>query len=47
MVESGSRLSSSDLTKIVSAAPQPLKVRDIKVLESSIDSAWLASDVKV
>jgi len=47
VVESGSRLSSSDLTKIVSAAPQPLKVRDIKVLESSIDSAWLASDVKV
>ncbi|MEG1798542.1 MAG: DNA-directed RNA polymerase subunit beta', partial [Synergistaceae bacterium] len=45
--KAGTRLTSSDLSRIVSCAPQPLMVRDVNVLEDSRDSAWFAADVIV
>lgn len=45
--KAGTRLASSDLSKIVSCAPQPIMVRDVNVLEDSRDSAWFAADVTV
>ncbi|NLV82605.1 MAG: DNA-directed RNA polymerase subunit beta' [Synergistaceae bacterium] len=47
VIEAGSRLTPSNLTKIVSIKPQPLLVRDINVLEGSKDAAWLAANVEI
>ena len=45
IVKAGTRLSSSDLAKIVSFPPQPLTLRDTNILDDSEDAAWFAEDV--
>ncbi len=47
IIKAGTSLTSSDLAKIVAMQPQPLIVRDSKALESSVNSAWFASDISV
>ncbi|MDY0282975.1 MAG: DNA-directed RNA polymerase subunit beta' [Synergistaceae bacterium] len=46
VIKAGTRLSASDLAKIVSMPPQPMLVRDTNVLDESEDAAWFAADVE-
>ena len=45
LIKAGTRLSATDLVKIVSLPPRPLLVRDTNILDESEDATWFASDV--
>ncbi len=46
VIKAGTRLSASDLAKIVTMPPQPMLVRDTNVLDESEDASWFAADVE-
>lgn len=46
ILEAGRKLSSADLTKVISYSPSPLLVRDTAMFEDDTPSSWLAADVE-
>ena len=46
IIKAGTRLSATDLAKIVAMPPRPMLVRDTNVLDESEDAAWFAADVE-
>lgn len=46
MIKAGTRLASADLAKIVALPPQPMLLRDTKILDECKDSAWFAANVE-